>query len=569
MIRKIGGVHATDLLARDQISDAIIEADEAAGALQQNRSAGLVADSRMVAAWTFISRITGFGRLATMAAVLGPTYFGNLFQASALLPNMIFSVLGGSLVAAVVVPALVKCIDRQDENSARRVANGFLGVTTAVLSIVLIVSMLGAPLLLRLVTAAVSDEQVRQQQLQLGWPLLSMILPQILLYNVAATGAAAQNAHGRFAIAAAAPVLENLGIMATLAVSALLFGVGTDLEAVTTPQLVLLGAGATIAVGMHAALQWWGAHRLGVSLVPRAGWRDPDVRHMILIAFKSSGYSALYNLTTLGAAVVAGQIPGGVAAFQIGQMLSFLPVALCAVPLAAAQLPRLSRCFNENNENAFHSIFRQSLAIARFVGLPACILFVMMPETWARAVAFGQMASAAGVSMIAACIASTGAGVIAEATVALSTSASYARHNASLPLMAIALRAAVAFMGMAIALSAMDGIAILWTVGLSVSAGSIVSAIYFHRTMIQSFPAASQLISELAVSVGSITPGMFAAVLLNSTIGSHYYDIGIALASLAISATFYIALQWLRGSSELRSLLSGFDPQISVRDPNR
>jgi putative peptidoglycan lipid II flippase len=537
------------------------EASEMESASSLDRSAGLVADSLTVAMWTLLSRVTGFGRLATMAAIFGPTYFGNLFQASALLPNMIFSALGGSVVAATLVPQIVKCIDRRDKTSARRVANGFLGITTAVLSIVLVLGVVGAPLLLKLVTAAVVDPRVRQQQLQLGWPLLSMLLPQILLYSVAATGAAVQNAHGRFAFAAAAPVLENIGIIAVLIASAMLFGPGLDMATVSSCQLVLLGIGSTAAVGMHAAVQWWGARRLGVSLVPRAGWREPDIRRIMLMAFKSSGYSAFYNLTTFGAIVVAGQIPGGVLAFQIGQMLSFLPVALSAVPLAAAQLPRLSRCFNENNENAFHSIFCQSLALARFVGLPACILFIMMPETWARAVAFGQMANAAGVSMIAACIASIGAGVIAEATVVLSTSASYARHNASLPLMAIALRAAVAFMGMALAFFAMDGIAILWTVGLSVSAGSIVSAIYFHRALIQPLPAASQLISELAVSVGSIMPGMFAAVLLNSTIGSHYYDIGIALASLAISATFYLALQWLRGSSELRSILSGFDPR--------
>jgi peptidoglycan biosynthesis protein MviN/MurJ (putative lipid II flippase) len=79
--------------------------------------------------------------------------------------------------------------------------------------------------------------------------------------------------------------------------------------------------------------------------------------------------------------VVAGRIPGGVIAFQIGQAVSFLPVALSAAPLAAAQLPRLSRNFNEKNETAFRSTFRQSLALARFVALPTGVVFVMISET--------------------------------------------------------------------------------------------------------------------------------------------------------------------------------------------
>jgi putative peptidoglycan lipid II flippase len=534
-------------------------------------SAGFVADSRMFAAWTLISRITGFGRVATMAAVFGPTYFGNLYQTSNYLPNFIVAVLGSSLVAAVLVPPLVKWIDIRDEISVRRVANGFLGVTTAVLSVVLILSVFGAPLLLTLLTAAVDDPQVRQRELQVGWPLLAMFLPQILLYSVVATGTAVQNAHGRFAIAAAAPALENLGTIAVLIASALLFGFGTDLDTVTTPQLVLLGMGSTAAVGMHAAVQWWGAHRLGVTLVPQAGWRDPEVRRLIWIAIRSSGYTTLYWLTTLGAAVVAGRIPGGVIAFQIGQNFSLLPVALSAYPLAAAQLPRLSRSFNERNEIAFHSLLSQGLDLARFVALPSGVLYVLMSETLARVVAFGQMANPAGVLMIAACITSLGPGVIGDAAVALSTTASYARRDSSIPLRAATVRAAVALTGMALALTAVDGIAILWMLGLSISAANLAAAAYFHRRLTRPLSAAPlhrsrHLISELAASVISIVPGMFIANMLKRAVGNPYYDIGVALAALSISATFYFAIQWLRGSSELKSLFSGIR---MPKDPTR
>jgi hypothetical protein len=58
---------------------------------------------------------------------------------------------------------------------------------------------------------------------------------------------------------------------------------------------------------------------------------------------------------------------------------------------------------------------------------------------------------------------------------------------------------------------------------------------------------------------------MFTAVLLKRTIGNHYYDIGVAVAALSISGTFYLALQWMRGSSELRSLFSGI-PAAALRD---
>src|SRR5437879_4937031 len=101
-------------------------------------SASLVADSRRVAAWTLVSRITGFARAATMAAVLGPTYFGNLFQTCVLLPSWIFALFGGSLFGAVLVPALVSTIHGQDRNATQRLANGFVGMTLSVLSVMVV-----------------------------------------------------------------------------------------------------------------------------------------------------------------------------------------------------------------------------------------------------------------------------------------------------------------------------------------------------------------------------------------------------------------------------------------------
>jgi putative peptidoglycan lipid II flippase len=552
----------TDPAGVDWWSRRKIRASEAEETSTSDGSAGLLADSRTVAAWTLVSRITGFGRVAIIAAVLGPTYFGNVFQTTILLPYMIFALLGGSLVGGMLVPPLVRWIDGQDQIAVRRLANGFLGMAMSVLSIVVVVSAAVAPLLLTVVTAAVDDPHVRQQQQQVGWPLLLMLLPQILFYSVAATGMAVQHAHRRFALAAAAPALENVGIMSVLGASALVFGVGADLDEVTMPQLVLLGMGATAAVAMHAALQWWGAYRVGVSLVPRAGWREPEVRRMIRMAFTSSGYTGLYQVIFLGLLVVAGRIPGGVIAYQMGHNFSYLPVALGAAPLAAAQLPRLSRNFNEQNTTAFHATFRRSLALARFVALPTGLLLLTMSETLARAVAFGGMATVTGISMIAASIASLGPGVIGEAAMVVSTSASYARRDSVTPLRAMATRAAIALMGMVLALSAMDGIAVLWTLGLAVSAANLTSAAYLYRSVVLALPGAARyrshpLIGELGASAISIVPGALIAAWLERATGTSYQKIGLAIAVIAVSGSFYLVIQWMRASRELISLLSG------------
>jgi len=522
-------------------------------------SSGLVADTRTVAAWTLVSRITGFGRVAIIGGVLGPTYFGNIFQTSVLLPTMIFALLGGTLVNAVLVPPLVRCIDARDGAALRRQANGFLGIILAILAAVAVLGALGAPLVVQVMTAAVTNPAIRAQQQEVGSLLLLLLLPQLLFYGIGAVGMAVQHAHGRFALAAAAPALENSGAIVVLVVSAALFGAGTALEAVTTPQLLVLGLGTTAAAALSATLQWFGAWRAGVALMPGAGWRNPDIRHTLWVAVSSSGYAALYNLVSYGVLVAAGRIPGGVIAMQIAMSFAFLPIALSAAPLASTQLPRLSRSVNEGNMTAFHATFRESVGLTRFFTLPAAFLLLAMPETLARAVAFGDMATTAGIAMIAVSIASLGPGVVGEGLVSISTSASYAQRNGMAPLRAMVVRTVIAVAAMVLALTVMDGVAVLWTLGLGMSAASLAAAFYLYRSVTRSAPAGGRrrhLFGELVAAAVPVALGGALAMWWQTGVHGHYRDMGIALAAVAVSGVLYLLVQWLRGSHELRLLSS-------------
>jgi putative peptidoglycan lipid II flippase len=523
--------------------------------------AGLAADSRTVAVWTLVSRITGFGRVAAIAAVLGPTYFGNLFQTANAFPHVIHELLVGSLITGLLVPPIVRHVDAKAPAAARRLANGFLGVAALAGAAAALLCLAAVPLLLFLMTAAVDVPDVRQRQSALGAPLLALVLPQILLYGIIATGVAVQNAHRRFAFPAAVPAVENLGIMAVMGASGLLYGVGLDVHQVSVPQVLLLGGGSTAAVALHAAAQWYGAYRVGIPLLPRAGWRDPEVRAIIRLALPSSGHAALNCATFFGLLVVAGAVPGGTVAFQIGLYFFNLPIALCARPLAAAQLPRLSRSINQGIQAAFDATYRNSVSLALFVAIPASLLFLCMPGTWARAVSFGEMHTGLGVALITAVIASLGAGVIGETIVIVATSASYARRDAVSPLVAIAIRAVVAFGGMAIAFTLMSGTAVLWTLGAALSAANLIAAAYLHHCQIRQrrhgrWAEGGQVLGDLVVAAVAIPPGMLVAAHLHAAIQGPYGGMVTAIAVIALSASLYLFIQWLRGSEQLRSLLS-------------
>jgi putative peptidoglycan lipid II flippase len=86
-------------------------------------------DSMLVSGGTALARLTGVARVVVISAVLGPTTFGNAFQITNSLPNLIYyGFLAGSMVATLLVPTLVRHLVAGDPAEVPGIARGFLGV---------------------------------------------------------------------------------------------------------------------------------------------------------------------------------------------------------------------------------------------------------------------------------------------------------------------------------------------------------------------------------------------------------------------------------------------------------
>ena len=140
-------------------------------------------DSMSVAGWTLVSRATGLIRVLMIAAVLGPTFFGNLFQTANLLPVVIYELAIGSLIASLLVPALVREIDTGTPAASRQVANSFLGALLAAFAAIAAFGLLLSPVL-SLVLGATVPAGVRDAYEQAAIPLLLLTIPQLVLYGV-------------------------------------------------------------------------------------------------------------------------------------------------------------------------------------------------------------------------------------------------------------------------------------------------------------------------------------------------------------------------------------------------
>jgi putative peptidoglycan lipid II flippase len=528
------------------------------------QAAAAAGDSITVAAWTIVSRVTGVARFACIGAVLGPTFFGNTYQFTNSLPNLVYyGFLAGSLFSSLLVPALVRHIDSGDRRGSERVAGGFLGMTLVALVVIAPVAIFLGPLVLRFAALGVASHVVGAAQARVGQLLIIMFAPQIFFYGVVGTATAVMNSRQRFALAAGAPAVENLGTIAVLLLTAVIYGTGTGLASVSRGEMLLLGLGSTGAVALHAATQWWGARRAGVVLLPRAGWRDPEVRIVIRRALPSLAQAGLVAFQVLTLLVVANRLAGGVVAFQIALNFYYLAIAVGATPVALSLLPRLARMHLNGDMAGFRDTLVRGLALGFFITIPAAVGYLALALPLARAVSFGRMSGAAGVTMVAVSLAALSVAVVGQTAFMIATYASYAKKDTRSPLISMLLQAVVCLGLVTTALLA-HGLTVLVVLGLALSAAVTIAACHLTARLFRGLRGqgnerlTSSLVRFLAGAVVMVGPAWLVASEAPRWLGRPFGPrLGLAAAAL-VGVVVYLSLQaWWR-TPELTWLAGGF-----------
>jgi putative peptidoglycan lipid II flippase len=513
-----------------------------------------------VVAWTFVSRLTGLLRVAAVGATLGSTFFANIFQATNTVPNVMYNLMAGSLLVSIIVPSLVEALEREGLEGARRLCRALCGAITLGFGAVAILVVLLGPVLVSLITLGVRGTDQASDARGQAWVLLLLVIPQVVLYGFAAVGAAAQNARGRFALAAAAPAAENVGLIVTLLLVARWFGTGHDVGSVSTGQLALLGVGSTVSVLLHAGLQMIGARRVGLPIWPGWGLRTTTVQTVLHRLVPMAGTAMLEAGLYFALVLAAGTVAGGVIAFQIGLHFYNLPLALGSRAIGTVLLPQLAREIVQDRRAAFLHTYTQGLSRAWFLALPASVALVAFAHPIAEAVAFGALNHAEGVELLTLAIGSFGAAVTAGATYEIARQATYARYDVRSPAFGALVQFVVVIGGAIIGVVAFDGQTTVLSLGLAFAAGMLASAVVVDRAARRGLRSAvdartrRSLVRHAVVAMVAVVPASVLARVVSTAVeGKPGAISGVVLGSMAGLAG-YVALQSLLRAPELALL---------------
>jgi putative peptidoglycan lipid II flippase len=376
-----------------------------AGPVDNSAREATARNSVTVVVWTLLSRVAGLVRVLIIGAVMGPTYFGNIYQAGYVLPSTIHTTIAGPILAMVLIPTIVRALDNSGIDRAKEVLSKIGGRIIGVAATGAALLMVLSPVVSWSFTAGI-PEPLRHRAWLLTIILILFVAPQVVLYSVCALGVAAQQSRGRFALAAAAPAIENIGTIVTVLVAAWIYGTGLEVDQASIGMMIMLGVGSTIAVVLHASLQLYGTYKCGMLTRPARGWRqDPETADAVRRVLRSVPVAACPSLTNYILTAVSGTVPGGVLVVQLSYQVYWALSFLGSRAVSMAALPRLAQAAGSSDPHRFGVAWRQALFFAVVAGLPSLCLLAAFAQPTADLLANGELRTANLINDLALCLA--------------------------------------------------------------------------------------------------------------------------------------------------------------------
>ncbi|RJQ83456.1 murein biosynthesis integral membrane protein MurJ [Pseudonocardiaceae bacterium YIM PH 21723] len=289
---------------------------------------------------TLASRLTGFLRTVLLVVVVAAAskVTSDSYLVAFTLPTVINELLIGGVLTSVIIPVLVRA-EKEDADHGEAFVRRMVTLSVVYLAIATAVAVALAPLLV-----SIYLEEGKKTSPELATAFSYLILPAIIFFGLGALFSAILNTKGVFGLPAWAPVMNNIIMIATLGVFALLPGeITLNPVQMTQPKVLVLGLGTTLGIAFQAMVMVPALRRSGVSLRPKWGW-DPRLKQFGGLA----GWAVLYaGISAAGFAILtrvaSKAADGNITFFQSAWLLHQVPAGIIGVALLTAIMPRMSR----------------------------------------------------------------------------------------------------------------------------------------------------------------------------------------------------------------------------------
>lgn len=335
---------------------------------------GLARASAVMASGTLVSRVLGLVRVLLQAVVLGTvTASANAWTTANTLPNLIYTLLAGGVLNAVLLPQIVRSFSHGD--GGRAYVDRLLTLTITVMLAVTVVVTVGAAVLVRMMTSSSQS----QAYLDLATAFALICLPQVFFYGLYTVFGQVLNARSRFGAYMWSPVLANVAAIAGMGAFLVIYPRQPRLGQVTPGMIWLLAGSATLGVAAQALSLVIPLWRSGFRFRPRWGFRG--------VGLRTASRVALWTF----AGVVVSQVPyvisqrvmthasaldvqyASLTSYNYAFLLFVLPHSMITVSVVTALFTRISHAAHQSDLADVRTQIRNGLRLTAVATVPITV----------------------------------------------------------------------------------------------------------------------------------------------------------------------------------------------------
>ena len=325
-----------------------------------------------VGGYTLASRLTGFMRDIMLAAIIGAGPAADAFFVAFRLPNHFRAIFAEGAFNAAFIPAYARIRTQGGPNAASEFGDRIFTLLFASQVILLALALIFTPQVIEVLAPGFSREP---RQFALAVSLTRITFPYLLLITVVTLWGGILNALHRFAAAAAAPILLNLAMMATLALAFPFPGAG-----------YAAAWGVLISGVLQAALVGGGALSAGAMTSFRALRWDDDVRRFFKALIPATVGSAGTQLALFADTIIASFLSAGaISALYYADRIDQLPIGVIGIAVGTVLVPEMTHRLAAGDEAGARSAQNRAIEFALLLSLPCVVGFLVVPGLIMRA----------------------------------------------------------------------------------------------------------------------------------------------------------------------------------------
>lgn len=336
------------------------------------------------------------------------------------IPELLVVMIGGGALGYAFIPVFSGLLARRAHIDAWKLASHVINTIFMVTATLSLFAFILAPWLVHTFLApGFPPEQVEQTA-----ALMRILLLSTLIFSVSGIFQGILHSHSHFLLPALAPILQDLG---------LLFGIVFLLDRF---DIYGVAWGAVLGATLHFSIQLPGLIHYRARWWPELGWRDPNLRRVIVLMIPRLLGLGVVSFNFLVANNIASRLgEGAVSAFDWGWKLMQIPQTLIGTAMGFVIFPTLAALSELGDETGKRRAFAGALRFILVATIPSAVGLLLVGRP-GIALLEGGAFDASATDMVYSALQFFAIGIILHSVLEITARGFYADKDTLTPLLA-------------------------------------------------------------------------------------------------------------------------------------